>query len=324
MTDSLVFTINLASGTLESLRGPVDSVVGNWTTGDRTIKQFVDKAVHPADREQFDSLYRSLTADAQEYADITFRTHPENADVRWIEAQGFVREQDGERHLVGLATEVTDQRHRQQELERQNDRLEEFAGVVSHDLRNPLTVADGQLALAAETGDPERIAAARSALDRMEALVDDLLVLAKEGERVQTTEQVDLGTVVSSCWGNVATGDATLETTLDLSIHADPSRLKQLLENLFSNAVDHGSADVTVTVGECDSGFYVADDGPGIPPAERAQIFEMGYSTADEGTGFGLAIVEEIAHAHGWTIEIGESESGGTRVEITGVESISE
>jgi signal transduction histidine kinase len=76
---------------------------------------------------------------------------------------------------------------------------------------------------------------------------------------------------------------------------------------------------VTVHVGESDGGFYVADDGPGIPEAERERIFEAGYSTADEGTGFGLRIVEQVVDAHGWEVTVTESEQGGARFDVTGV-----
>jgi signal transduction histidine kinase len=77
---------------------------------------------------------------------------------------------------------------------------------------------------------------------------------------------------------------------------------------------------VTVTVGPLDdgSGFYVADDGPGVPEAERERVFEFGHSGSD-GTGFGLAIVRGIAEAHGWRVSLTESESGGARFEFTDV-----
>jgi signal transduction histidine kinase len=75
---------------------------------------------------------------------------------------------------------------------------------------------------------------------------------------------------------------------------------------------------VTVTVGTLpdDGGFYVEDDGPGIPEEIREGIFESGYTTSQRGTGFGLAIVEDIAEAHGWTVSIHEGRTGGARFEV--------
>jgi len=77
---------------------------------------------------------------------------------------------------------------------------------------------------------------------------------------------------------------------------------------------------VTVTVGTIDDGVYVEDDGPGIPEDDREDVFEAGYSTAADGTGFGLSIVKQIAEAHGWAISVTEGAGGGARFEITGLE----
>lgn len=208
----------------------------------------------------------------------------------------------------------------EQQLRAQNQRLEEFTSVVSHDLRNPLNVAIGSLDLAREEPDSDHLDTVSRAHDRMAELIDDLLALAKEGAAAAETDAVDLGAMLERCWQQVETADATLEAPSEQTIRADASRFRQFLENLFRNAVDHGPADVTVTVGDLAEGFYVADDGPGIAAEERDRLFEMGYSTAETGTGFGLAIVAEIAEAHGWSIDVTESASGGARFEVTGVE----
>jgi signal transduction histidine kinase len=76
---------------------------------------------------------------------------------------------------------------------------------------------------------------------------------------------------------------------------------------------------LTVTIGSVDDGFYVADDGPGIPETDYEKIFEMGYSTG-AGTGFGLNIVADVAEEHGWSVNVHSAESGGARFEFTGVD----
>jgi PAS domain S-box-containing protein len=216
-------------------------------------------------------------------------------------------------------------RAQHRELERQNERLEEFASIVSHDLRNPLQVLDGTLELAEETGEGEHFERARRAVDRMERLITDLLTLAREGESSIDIERIPLGDAVENCWHTVETEGATLDVETDLVVRADRSRLKQLFENLFRNAVEHGAADtdgVTVTVGGLSDagGFYVADDGVGIPEKRREAVFEIGHSTSAEGTGFGLSIVAEIAESHGWEMQLTESAEGGARFEFTGVD----
>lgn len=210
-------------------------------------------------------------------------------------------------------------RNRERDLRRQNDRLEEFASVVSHDLKNPLQVATGHLELLKEECESEQLDAIERALRRMDALVKDLLTLAREGERVDELEPVNLAELVQNCWQNVKTGDAIFKTLTNQTIHADRSRLKQVFENIIHNAIEHGGDEVRVTVGDLEDGFYVADDGDGIPEDDRESIFEMGYSTVSEGTGFGLPIVKEIVEAHGWEVTVDESQTGGARFNITGV-----
>jgi signal transduction histidine kinase len=206
------------------------------------------------------------------------------------------------------------------QLERQNERLEEFTSVVSHDLRNPLQVADGRLELVRDECESDHIDDVAQALDRMDALIEDMLTLAREGNQVDETELIGLANVVKSSWQTANTEQAVLEIETSQSVEADRTRLQQLFENLYRNAVEHGGDDVTVSVGAMDDGFYVADTGPGIPEDDREDVFEAGYSTNEDGTGFGLRIVEQIASAHGWEITVTESEAGGARFEVTGVE----
>lgn len=84
--------------------------------------------------------------------------------------------------------------------------------------------------------------------------------------------------------------------------------------------MEHGGDDVAVRVGPLPDGFYPEDDGSGIPPAERDTVFDSGYSTSTNGTGFGLHTVRGIVDAHGWQIRVTDGADGGTRLEITGVE----
>jgi signal transduction histidine kinase len=205
-------------------------------------------------------------------------------------------------------------------LERNNERLESFVNTVSHDLRNPLNVATGRLSLARGECDSDHLDDVAAAHERMEALIEDILTLAREGRPVEETETepVELGELVRAAWDTVATEDATLEVDVGGTLTADRGRLRRLLENLLRNAVEHGGEAVTVTVGAAEGpeGFYVADDGSGVPPGQRDHVFDRGYSAAEDGTGFGLAIVEEIATAHGWTVSVTESEAGGARFTV--------
>jgi len=233
---------------------------------------------------------------------------------------------DWETTLVDLMSRwVSTELQRQQateQLERQNEHLERFASVLSHDLRNPLTVALGRVDVVRQEHDSEHLDVIETSLSRIESLIDDVLTLARQGEPISDTEQVTLSELTARCWEVVATDEATLTVDSDLTFSADPNRLRQLLENLIRNATEHGGDDIAIHVGTLSNGdgFYVADDGVGIPEDDRESVFESGYSTDDDGTGFGLAIVEEIANAHGWRVTVTESETDGARFEITGVD----
>ncbi len=242
--------------------------------------------------------------------------------------------------------DITRRRRYRRELERQNERLEEFATVVSHDLRNPLNVAQGHLErlegfLSEQSsdgsgdgydGDAEDVLRAsvgplRRAFDRMDELIEDLLSLARYGRTVADRERIELAELAEVAWAGVDTADVTMIANLEGTITAHKGRVRELLENLFRNAIDHGGEDVTVTVGQLDldseqAGFFVEDDGSGLPDSD--DIFEFGHTTADDGTGLGLGIVTEIADAHGWQITACDGRDGGARFEIRGVNILDE
>ncbi|MXR50088.1 PAS domain-containing protein [Halovenus sp. WSH3] len=217
-------------------------------------------------------------------------------------------------------------KRREAELQAERDRLDEFASFVSHDLRNPLSIASLRLELAMEECNSDHLRDAQQALDRMDGFIEDLLTLAKQGDTIGETEPIDLQHLVSRCWSGIESDAADIEIRDAVVLEADRNRLTSLIENLLTNAVTHGPDGVRITVGALpeEAGFYVADDGEGIPEADSKQVFESGYSTDADGTGIGLAIVEQIADAHGWDVRLTASETGGARFEITGVELVDE
>lgn len=231
---------------------------------------------------------------------------------------------DWEEMLVDLMSSwVSYEIQRRQVNERllkQNEQLEQFASIVSHDLRNPLNVAQGRLELAREEHDNEHLEVVARSHKRMNDLIDDLLELARAGDIVSETKMIDLADSVADSWRNVDTAEAEIRVNTTQTISADRGRLQQLLENLLRNAVEHGDPGVWVTVGHLDHGFYVEDNGDGIPEDEREDVFEAGYTTSEQGTGFGLNIVKQIVDAHGWEMRVTEGSEGGARFEITGVE----
>jgi signal transduction histidine kinase len=230
---------------------------------------------------------------------------------------------------------------------------EQIASVVSHDLRNPLDVAKARTRAAKETGEPEHFERLEVAHERMERIIKDVLTLARNDEIIDPSEQIELEAVATDAWATVETGSARLTLKDDLpTLKADSDRLQRLFENLFRNSIEHSTpntgrdsggssktkthdsaqtttdksgdtAAVTVEVGSIPDGFFVADDGPGIPSEIREQVFKPGHSVADNGTGLGLTIVKRIADAHDW--DVATTHSGeGARFEFRNITSHSE
>jgi PAS domain S-box-containing protein len=307
---------------------------------------FVNEAVEPmtgyAPEELVGESVRTLVEESDYQAGVeTIQQLLENPDLSYTTYEIDLETKDGEtvpaeNHIAllapddgefsgtaGVIRDITERKRREQ-------RLEEFASVVSHDLQSPLNVVTGRAELALETGDLDHVESILDAADRMDDLIDGLLALAQQGAVVGEFEEIDLSTVAEAAWQQVRTDEARLYVDATRSLEADSDRLRELLENLFSNAVEHGSSDsqpshedgggganVTVEIGATESGFYVADDGTGIPADQQSDVFEHGYSTSETGTGLGLAIVSRIADAHGWDVHVADSADGGARFEFT-------
>ncbi|MFB6138665.1 MAG: PAS domain-containing sensor histidine kinase [Halobacteriaceae archaeon] len=266
-------------------------------------------------RERVASLYDHPEEDARDLIELRDgRTIDRYTTAVWVDGTYEGR--------LWVFRDITERVERQRRLERQNRRLEEFATLVSHDLRNPLGVAQGRIEQVAEECDSEHVTAVERSLDRMEALVDDMLALARQGRAIGDRRRVVLADVARRAWEAVDAPRATLAVETGATLGADPDRLCQALENLFRNAVEHAGPEVTVTVSALPDGrgFAVEDDGPGLDPDLGEDVFELGVTSAPDGTGFGLGIVEEVVSAHGWEVGVTEGTDGGARFEVTGVD----
>ncbi|MFB6079114.1 MAG: ATP-binding protein [Halarchaeum sp.] len=264
-------------------------------------------------------VFEADTLDAfTDAADERVAYRDADGERRYAEVRTRRRSVAGETYTVVVMHDVT-------ALHESNERLEQFTSVVTHDLRNPLQVAQARVPMVESAVSDDGRAAdhldvVANSLDRIDDLVAGVRTLVRD-TGVEAVESVALDDVAERAWRLVETANEDPRfADASRTLYADPGRLQQLLANLFRNAHDHGGGDVTVTVGTTTGGFYVADDGPGIPPSERDDVLETGYTTASDGTGLGLSIVSAIADGHGWTMSVTASESGGARFEFTGVE----
>jgi PAS domain S-box-containing protein len=288
---------------------------------------------HPDDQPVVRDAFTSAVREGEPY-DLELRFQPAEGGERWVRTRGEPQTADGSVTCVrGTMQDITGRKRREEALEEKNERLEAFADVVSHDIRNPLQVAAGHLDIAEQTGDAAAFEQVRDAHDRIAGIVDDILGLARADRDAGETDTVDVAAVAEDAWGAVDTTGHELVIVDEFRAAADAAQLRQVFENLFRNATEHGPDEgVTVTVGRIEGmatttrgtgsdgvGFYVADDGPGIPASEREDVFRDGYSSASDGTGLGLSIVQQVADDHGWTVNATASRDGGARFEVTGV-----
>jgi len=316
-----IITILEDSGTMKYQSPSIERILGY--DPEENLGESAFDWMHPDDRTEMVELFAESVGSDEPIRTDEYRLRHNDGSWRYMESIGTDRRDDPEvGGIVINSRDVTERVKRERELERQNERLEKFASILSHDLRNPMNVACGSIDIARNSEQPdEHLERAEGALERIQDMLEDILTLASEGESVKETQELSLREVAERAWEGVPTEESNRDADLVVdagTIEAEKPRVLRLLENLFRNSIEHADeATVTVTVGELDgTGFYVEDNGEGIPKEEREDVFEYGYTTAEDGTGIGLSIVKTIVDAHGWEVRLLESEKGGARFEF--------
>jgi signal transduction histidine kinase len=207
-----------------------------------------------------------------------------------------------------------------------------FVGDASHELRSPLSTIISALEVGAAHPELLKRELVDEALlpeaQRMQSLIDDLLLLARADEHGLPVrrEDVDLDDVVAQEVARVsASTPLTVHADLiPVRVRGDAQALGRVSRNLLENAVRHCRSRVEVSLRDANglAMLTVSDDGSGIPVAERARVFERfvrldsDRSRASGGSGLGLAIAAEIVAAHGGSIVVGESQWGGASIVV--------
>jgi PAS domain S-box-containing protein len=265
--------------------------------------------------EDLEPVFRAAVEEGE-----TDKTTTEFAGRNWRVWAAPLRDADGEVFAgLSLAQDVTEQVERERELEERTERLDRFASMLAHELRNPVNIGQIYSQQLPTDEAPDAVEYVTEAFDRIEDMIDIMLVVARGREAVSGRTRVELPTVAREAWDEVDAPEASLAVSIDDAVQADETYVRHLFRNLFENAVEHGGADVTVTVGDLPTGFYVEDNGVGISADERDAVFEAGYTTTagQEGIGLGLAFVRELVDVYDWTCTVTESEAGGARFEFT-------
>jgi signal transduction histidine kinase len=274
-------------------------------------------------------LVRALAGEATDRVEMLVR-NPEHPEGVLLSVSGRPLEAGGRRVAITVFHDVTEAR------EREND-LAAFAGVVAHDLKNPLTVIGAHAEMARDAL-PDRPDHAAASLDRvgagvvrMRRLIDDLLAYVTARDAALRLRDVDLAGLVADV---VAERVGHLRARPDVYIgplphvHADPAMLRHVLDNLVGNALKYVQPGRVPKVDICAEpagpGWVrveVADRGIGIPDPDKAHVFESFHRAhtgqSYGGTGLGLAICRRIVDRHGGTIAVTDNPGGGSRFGFT-------
>lgn len=306
-------------GRFEYVSPSCEHIIGH--TQQEMIGESVFTYVHPDDRQEVMETFFEAVEDPDMNPVIEFRLHSSERDGIVLESRGTnLLADDVVSGFVVNTRDITDLKKREKDLEGRNEQLERVKRLIVHDIQNPLNVALGSIELYRETDEETHIGKVEKALHRIDTLINQTNVLADQPGEIEKTDTVSLEEIVRATWDVVETRGTTLHIEDSKRFVANAERVKQLLENLLSNAIQHGGEEIICSVGTTENGIYVQDTGPGIPEEDRELVFESGYTTGENNMGLGLTIVERIVDGHGWEITVANGPEGGTRFEIDGIE----
>ena len=210
-------------------------------------------------------------------------------------------------------------------------RLRQFTGDAAHELRSPVAAIRAQAEVAVAHPDPDlagtTLEDVAAEAQRLSLLLDDLLALARSdaGEQLPT-QPVDLAESARDAAARHAQGQVAVRVRAAASavLHAAPSDVARVLDNLLANAVRHARSAVRVIVlpGPEEVRVLVDDDGDGVPAEHRGLVFDRFHRVQDDrgrgtgGTGLGLALVAETVRRYGGTARVGQAPDGGARFEV--------
>jgi len=283
--------------------------------------------VHPDDRERVRTSFDNLP---DEPLDETFRVVRPDDEVRWLRVRGKrVENDEGIARVIGIGQDLTERKRYERELKESNERLEQFAYAASHDLQEPLRMVSSYLQLIErryttdlDDDGKEFLEFAIDGAERMREMIDSLLAYSRVDTQGDPLGPVDLNRLLEDVQDDlqipIETNNTTLTTEKLPRVNGDDRQLRQVFQNLLSNAITYSGDEppeihVTATPQERMWKISVHDTGIGIDPDQQDRVFELFQRLHGQqehsGTGIGLALCRRIIERHGGEIWV-ESEPG--------------
>ena len=294
-----------------------------------TVEDFLE-LVHPGDRDVVEAAVQAVVDEDGGTFDVQYRMRAADGEFHWLRDVGS-RSANG-RQVSGITLPAAEQRERQRVLEDRNEALALVNRIVRHDIRNDLNVLEGWLELFVEDpalASPERFAELLTVVDEAITLTEsirDVVTMVEADDDDVETQAVPARTVVREEVerARAAYPDATVDVAdlPDVPVVAN-ALLTSVFRNLLTNAVAHADRDdphvaVDATVDGDHVRFAVADDGPGIPDARKAELFDATASAVDRlDHGLGLYLVHALVTAYGGTVAVTDDDPEGTVVTVS-------
>ncbi|AYL96215.1 ATP-binding protein [Mucilaginibacter celer] len=289
-------------------------------------KDTIEPLIHPDDRQTRADAHAEALQSGQLFYEA--RLWHQNGPIRWVRAQGkvFYKSDNAPDRILGTVLDITAYK----ELQQQKD---DFISIASHELKTPITSLKASLQLmdrikdkSEQTMIPKLIMQSRKSVERVSALVEDLLNVSRLQQsdiRLNKSHFIlsQLVNAVANPISIIAKHKIIITGNLELQVYADEHRIDQVLTNFLNNAVKYAPSSETIEVDIHTAEDYVTvsvtDYGPGIPFEKQQHLFDRYYRVdpsghQGSGLGLGLYICEEIITRHNGSIGVNSVEGKGS------------
>jgi PAS domain S-box-containing protein len=275
--------------------------------------------IHSEDVDRVKEQYQKLFDEGVQL-DIEYRIQRKDGKWIWLhDTSSGIYEKDGNFYASGAFSDITEEKHNSDLLQRQKDELSELGHMMSHDLGNKMYNISALIEIYKMTKDEEILDRISASTMRAGDLLKLSAELAEEGLVIHEKTDVDLDAILKNIAENAIPDSVAIEL-MDLPIvSGNERRIEQIFHNVILNAIEHGNSNrisIRFQKVEGRESISIANNGTPIPENIRPKVFTRGFSTVKERKGLGLSIVKKLVEAHGWSITLKDSVETVFRIDL--------